>query len=103
MPEDPQEQAMDPEERLAALREQLTSTPASTIVANHCYGLFELAGAYLSTAPPNFEQARVAIDALDGLVAALPGRLGEDEANLVDALVKMKQAFVTLQGAATEG
>lgn len=94
--------AMDPEERLAALREQLTSTPASTIVANHCYGLFELAGAYLSTSPPSFEQARVAIDALEGIVSALPGRLGEDEANLVDALAKMKQAFVTLQGAAPD-
>ena len=102
MSDTPNEQAMDPEERLAALREQLTATPASTIVANHCYGLFELAGAYLSTAPPNFEQARVAIDALEGIVGALPGRLGEDEANLVDALSKMKQAFVTLQGASTE-
>ena len=38
-------------------------------MANHCYGLFELAAVYLSQQPPLLAQARLAIDAL-----RLPGR-----------------------------
>ncbi|MGH9018886.1 MAG: hypothetical protein ACRDY1_14135, partial [Acidimicrobiales bacterium] len=50
--------------RLDELRRQLVSTPAEVVVANHAYGLFELAAIHLSQQPPNLEQARLAVDAL---------------------------------------
>ena len=40
------------------------STPAEVVVANHAYGLFELAAIHLSQQPPNLEEARLAVDAL---------------------------------------
>ena len=46
------------------LREQLARTPAEVVVANHAFGLFELAALHLSLQPPQLEQARLAIDAL---------------------------------------
>ncbi|MCX6511835.1 MAG: hypothetical protein NT160_01925 [Actinobacteria bacterium] len=70
MSDSPDEQFEDPQERLAALQAQLASTPASAILANHCYGLFELAAVHLSISPPNFAEARVAIDGLAGLINA---------------------------------
>jgi hypothetical protein len=47
-----------------AMREQLANSPAEVVVANHCYGLFELAAIYLSQTPPMLFQARLAIDGL---------------------------------------
>ena len=44
-----------------AMRAQLAHTPAEVVVANHCYGLFELAAIYLSQTPPQLFQARLAI------------------------------------------
>ena len=66
-------------------------------MANHAYGLFELAAMHLSQAPPGFVQARLAIDALGALVEGLAGRLGEAEPSLVDALAQIRLAFVQIQ------
>ena len=54
-------------------------------MANHCYGLFELAAVYLSQTPPLLDQARLAIDALGCLVDGLGDRLGEPAGTLNDA------------------
>ena len=59
-----------------AMRAQLAHTPAEVVVANHCYGLFELAAIYLSQTPPQLFQARLAIDGLGALLDGLRGRLG---------------------------
>ena len=83
--------------QLAELRHQLLSTPVEVVVANHAYGLFELAAIHLSERPPQFEQARLAIDALGALVEGLAGRLGDPEPSLVDALAQLRMAFVQLQ------
>ena len=40
----------------------MAATPASVVIANHCYGLFELAAVYLSQMPPVLDEAKVAID-----------------------------------------
>lgn len=88
------------EAQLAELRSQLLATPVEIVVANHAYGLFELAAIHLSERPPNFEQARLAIDALGAVVEGLAGRLGEAEASLVEALAQLRMAYVELQGAA---
>ncbi len=81
-----------------AMREQLASTPAEVVVANHCYGLFELAAIYLSQEPPMLFQARLAIDGLGYLLDGLRGRLGEAEPSLLESLSQLRLAFVRLEG-----
>src|SRR4051812_18972968 len=56
---------------LSELREQLVQTPAAVVVANHAFGLFELAAVHLSAQPPQLEEASLAIDALGALVDGL--------------------------------
>ena len=82
-----------------AMRAQLANTPAEVVVANHCYGLFELAAIYLSQAPPMLFEARLAIDALGYLLDGLTGRLGEAEPALHESLSQLRLAFVRLEGA----
>jgi hypothetical protein len=86
-------------QEMAQVREQLLQVPASTVVANHAMGLYELAAIHLSTQPPNLGEGRVAIDAMAGVVEGLEGRLGENEPVLRDALAQLRLAFVQLQGA----
>ena len=87
------------EAAVAAMRAQLANTPADIVVANHCYGLFELAAIYLSQTPPALFQARLPIDALGFLLDGLKGRLGEAEPALVDSLSQLRLAYVSLEGA----
>ena len=65
------------EAQMAELRDRLARTPAEVVVANHAYGLFELAALHLSLDPPQLSQARLAIDALAALVEGLGPRLGQ--------------------------
>src|SRR2546421_3574704 len=88
---------------MTELRQQLADTPAGTVVANHCYGMFELAALHLSLDPPKLDQARLAIDSLALLVEGLTTRLGEEEANLREGLTQLRLAFVRLGGTATAG
>jgi hypothetical protein len=106
--EDPLD-ALTPEERAQAIamaqemdevRRQLASVPAAVVVANHAMGLYELAAIHLSSQPPNFVEAQVAIDAMAAIVEGLQGRLGENESTLVDALGQLRMAYVQLHGAA---
>ena len=91
------------EAAVEAMRAQLANTPAEVVVANHCYGLFELAAIYLSQSPPMLFQARLAIDGLGSLLEGLRGRLGEAEPALHDSLSQLRLAFVRLEGAAQAG
>jgi hypothetical protein len=68
-------------------------------VANHCFGLFELAALPLSLAPPQLSEASLAIDALAALVEGLTGRLGEHEGQLKEALASLRLAFVQIRAA----
>ena len=65
-------------------------------MANHAYGLFELAAIHLSQQPPRLDQARLAVDAMAALVEGLAGRLGEAERSLHDALAQIRLAFVQI-------
>jgi hypothetical protein len=85
------------------LRQQLATTPAELVIANHGFGLFELAALHLSLSPPQLPQARLAIDALGALVEGLAGRLGEQETTLRDGLAQLRLAFVQIQAAAQSG
>ncbi len=98
--DDPDELSSEERDALAArldeLRNQLVSAPAEVVVANHAYGLFELAAIHLSQQPPNLDQARLAVDALGAIVGGLSGRLGDAEASLNDALAQIRLTFVQI-------
>ncbi len=87
------------EAEVAALRDALARTPAAAVVANHCYGLFELAAVHLSSQPPHLADAQLAIDGLAGLLETLHGRLGPDEPTLVDGLAQLRLAWVQVKAA----
>ena len=91
----PEEQA-ELASRLDELRRQLLGTPAEVVIANHAYGLFELAAIHLSQQPPRRDEARLAVDAMASLVEGLEGRLGEAERSLKDALAQIRLAFVQI-------
>ncbi len=76
---------------------QLLAAPVEDVIANHCYGLFELAALHLSQQPPNLDSARGAIDALGLVVEGLGPRLGEHESSLKDGLTQLRLAWVKLQ------
>lgn len=97
------EQAEAMARELAEARARIAGVPAATVVANHAMGLYELAAIHLGATPPELTEAKVAIDAMGGLVEALPGRLGEHEATLRDALHQLRLAFVQLSRAGDEG
>jgi hypothetical protein len=83
--------------RLADLQRQLAETPAEIVIANHCFGLFELAALHLSQTPPQLDQAQLAIDALGALAESLDGRLGDPEPQLREGLAQLRMAFVTVR------
>jgi uncharacterized protein DUF1844 len=94
------------EEALIELQEQLARTPVELVIANHAFGLFELAALHLSSDPPRLPQARLAIDALGALVEGLAGKLSDYEAQLIEGLANLRMAFVQIratQGQAPEG
>ncbi len=95
-PGDATQEAGSSEAELAALRRELASTPAAIVIANHCYGLFELAALHLSSQPPKLEEARLAIDSLALLVEGLGNRLGEPAEPLREALTQIRLAFVKI-------
>jgi hypothetical protein len=85
--------------QLEQLRDQLAKTPAVQVVANHAFGLFELAALHLSLKPPQLSEAQLAIDALAALVEGMPGRLGEYEAQLRDGVAQLRIAYVQIKSA----
>ena len=96
------EHELSPEEmqqHMMALQQQLAETPAAEVVANHCFGLFELAALHLSLQPPQLGEATVAIDALNAIVEGLTGRLGQHEGQLKEGLASLKLAFVQIRAA----
>lgn len=97
----PEEQAAM-ERDLAAMQDEVASTPAAVVVANHAVGLFQLAAIHLNRRPPNLAEGRVAIDAMGALVEGMAGRLGEEEQALRDGLGQLRMAFVQLSGATAE-
>lgn len=80
------------------MQQELASTPAAVIVANHAVGLFQLAAIHLNQDPPNLDEARLAIDAFAALVEGLGDRLGDEYQALIDALAQVRLAYVSLSG-----
>lgn len=90
-------------EQMAAMRAELINSPVEVVIANHCYGLFELAAVYLSNQPAMLDQARLAIDALGSMLDGLEGRLGDVEPQLKEGLSQLRLAYVQIDGAARAG
>jgi len=89
------------EAELAAVAAELLATPVEDLVANHCYGLFELAALHLSQRPPSLAAARTAIDAMGYLVDGLGDRLGRHASSLAEGLTQLRLAFVRISDAAS--
>ena len=87
------------EEELRELARQLAAAPPEDVIANHCYGLFELAALHLSQQPVNIPAARLAIDAMGLLVDGLGTRLGAHTGALSDGLTQLRLAFVRITDA----
>jgi hypothetical protein len=84
------------EAEMLEVARELAATPVEDVVANHCYGLFELAALHLSQSPPNLEAARLSIDAMGCIVDGLGGRLGSHAATLSEGLNQLRLAFVRI-------
>ncbi len=84
------------EAELDEVRQQLLDAPVEVVVANHAYGLFELAALHLSAQPPNLDKARLAVDALGALIEGLAGRLDNVEPALMEALAQIRLAYVQI-------
>lgn len=87
----------DLDAKMAELRQQLAEAPAEVVIANHCFGLFELAALHLSLQPPKLPEAQLAIDALGAIVEGLAGRLADEEQQLRDGLAQLRIAFVQIK------
>ncbi|MCB1015103.1 MAG: hypothetical protein KDB10_08290 [Acidimicrobiales bacterium] len=106
---------LSPEERqqylerlveMADTQQRVVESPVEVMVGNHAVGLFELAALHLQQQPPNLPEAKVAIDAMTGMLGAVAGRLGEHEADLKTMLSQIQLAFVQVNGGgepATDG
>ncbi|MEZ5342248.1 MAG: hypothetical protein R2706_12600 [Acidimicrobiales bacterium] len=79
---------------MTAARARLLETEAATIIANHAFGIYELAAIHVTADDPDMTEGRLAIDALEALVSGLSGRLGEAEETLVEALANIKLVYV---------
>ncbi|MHB8244780.1 MAG: hypothetical protein ACYDGN_05390 [Acidimicrobiales bacterium] len=84
------------EQELRSVARELLSTPVEDVIANHCYGLFELGALHLSQQPANLTAAREAIDAMGFLVEGLGKRLGRHALSLAEGLTQLRLAFVKI-------
>jgi hypothetical protein len=103
LPPDQRAEAEQLVARMAETRRQVLEVPASVIVANHAMGLYELAAIHLGADEPRLEEARLAVDALAGLLDACGDRLGEEGATLRDARAQIQLAYVQVRAAAEAG
>jgi hypothetical protein len=95
-----QEQAKLLIAQMAETRQRMVETPAGVVIANHAMGLYELAAIHLGAESPKLEEAKLAIDALAGLLDGVGDQVGEDGQTLRDALAQIQLAYVQIRAAA---
>lgn len=87
-------------------RQRIAESPPEQIIATHVIGLYELAVIHLKQESPNLEAAKLAIDALNGIVSGVGDQLGEYSEAMKNALNEIQMAFVkvseTMNAPATE-
>ncbi|MDH3678722.1 MAG: DUF1844 domain-containing protein [Acidimicrobiia bacterium] len=89
-----QEQAAAMAQELTEARARLLETEVSTVLVNHALGIYELGAIHLTAEQPDFDEAKLAIDALAALVEGLTGQLGDGEPTLKDGLHQLRMAYV---------
>lgn len=92
-----QEQARAMAQEMGEAQQRIAAAPASTVVANHAMGIYELAAIHLSQQPPNLTEAAFAIDAMSKLTEGMAGRLGDAEPTLREALAQIRLAYVDIK------
>lgn len=97
------EELQEYQREMAQLQAELLQTPAAAVVANHGYGLFELAAIHLGAQPPNLGEASLAIDSLGAIMEACGPRLGEYGEQLREGLAQLRLAFVQIKTAIDAG
>jgi Domain of unknown function (DUF1844) len=106
MSESEQQRERDP---LEEMREQLASVSAADVVAEASLSLVALAYVRLGVPPEEHERyrdldaARLLIDALGGMLAAVEGRVGAAEPGLRDALAGLRMTYVEVARRAQAG
>jgi hypothetical protein len=88
------EQAEAMAKEFAQARQAILEADPSAIVANHAFGIYELAALHVTSDDPDLDAARLAIDALGALLDGVEGRLGEAEPTLLEALHNIKLGYV---------
>ena len=91
-------------EEFLRFQAEITSIPAVDLVANHAFGLQQLAMMHLMQVPnpdgtvtePDLDQAGLAIDALGALVDGLGDRQGNHTDGLREVVTELRLAFVEL-------
>jgi hypothetical protein len=81
---------------MAEVQRQILAAPAAQVVTNHVVGFYELAAIHLGQPEPDFDAARLAIDAMAAVMDATERRLGEDAMALRQALTQLQQVFVQM-------
>lgn len=92
----------DQEIAMEEIRQAIASAPAEEVIANHCYGLFELAAIHLSKQPPDAKAAQLAIDAMGAILDGVGHRLDQQAATLEEALAQIRLAYVTITAAGSQ-
>ena len=94
------EQQQEGRDPLEEMREQLASVSAGDVIAEAGLSLVALAYVRLGLPPEEHERyrdldaARLLIDALGGMLAAVEGRVGAAEPGLRDALARLRMTYV---------
>ncbi len=91
---DPQMQ-QEMEQQLAEIRQRILQTPIEAMLAQHFVGLYEIAAIHMSAEVPNLHSARLAINAMDGILSATEGELGDAEESMQSMLHQLRMAFVS--------
>ena len=81
-------------DQVEQMRRQLLAAPASDVIGQHLMAFYELAALHLGEDVPRLDDARLAIDAIEAVLAGLEGRLGEAGPAIAAALPQLKMAFV---------
>jgi hypothetical protein len=101
-----QQQGRDP---LEEMREQLASVSAGDVIVEASLSLVALAYVRLGVPPEEHERyrdleaARLLIDALGGMLAAVEGRVGAAEPGLRDALARLRMTYVEVANRVAAG
>jgi hypothetical protein len=104
--EEQQQQGRDP---LEEMREQLASVSAGDVIVEASLSLVALAYVRLGVPPEEHERyrdleaARLLIDALGGMLAAVEGRVGAAEPGLRDALARLRMTYVEVANRVAAG